>query len=410
MVSGFSLFLLISVFFLPKFNFIQLTPGAYLKLDDLLILIWVILVIFESKHRFSYRNKAHISAFLLLVLVFLISSVLNFLAGNVKIIESLAYSIRPFEYFLYFFVASRVNVSESFLINFLKIACLFYAVLVPLQYYGLVGVASDFSPDRAMAFTAGPFEFAVILSFVIIFFIEKKIKFWWIVIAFALLISTQSRITTFGLIIVLFIRHLRFDAKLFLFSLIGMALVLIAINFDEYNLIELSLANRIKELEVMDLDFVQKYLEKIPVINSRDDYFYYGYDILLSSDFSEGDASALIRIFRWSILLNYMIGLPFSVIFGLGPSFASVALDGYFIRLFVEVGILGVLTFLFFILKYYFSHRNNLILIQYLFVMLVTSLFIDIFMSSRAMFIFWFFAGLYGNSNILKHSKGIIDA
>lgn len=402
MIGNYSFFILFSVFLLPKINLIPLTAGTYLKLDDVIIFGFVLLVFLDHSKKYNIKTINLIFPFFVLICIFLVSTFLNVLSGNVHFLESLAFAIRPLEYFAYFFVGTRISIAENDLIKFLKISVLLYGLLVPLQYYGILSVYSEFSPDRAMAFTAGPYEFAMMAAFLTIYFYNKNVGFGYVALSFLLLLSTQSRITTVAVLLVISGRWFKLTWRHTMGWLTLFVLIVFTLNF-----IEIDKFGRFTELFSMDGTFLSDYLDKIPKIHSREDYFTYGYEMLLESDFGEGDASFLIRIYRWTILLNYMLDSPLTMMFGLGPSFASVALDGYYIRLLVESGVIGLIVFTYFIRKALRVYSGDVIFFQYVYVMLVTALFIDIFVSSRAMFVFWFLAGYYKKTKNITGNKSV---
>lgn len=131
--------------------------------------------------------------------------------------------------------------------------------------------------------------------------------------------------------------------------------------------------------------------------NNRQDYFNKTYgeglnDILTSS--GEGDASAFIRFTRWVTLIKTASNNIVTLLIGLGPSYAGKAVDGNYVRIFVETGIFGLLTYFLFLISCLRNIKQKL-LTNYIWILIITALFIDIFVTFKAMFFFWFFYGYY---------------
>jgi hypothetical protein len=105
--------------------------------------------------------------------------------------------------------------------------------------------------------------------------------------------------------------------------------------------------------------------------------------------FKQPDASSVIRFTRWQIGLKAWANDATAIVFGMGPSFAGAATDGYYVRLLVGQGILG------FVLFGWLIRRARLAQVgfpgggRYLATLLITACFIDIFVSYRPMLLLW---------------------
>jgi hypothetical protein len=98
------------------------------------------------------------------------------------------------------------------------------------------------------------------------------------------------------------------------------------------------------------------------------------------------DASNLVRFFRWHLILNTFDDAP-DVLFGLGPSFVGPSVDGSYLRMFAEGGVLGVLAWLALIVAW--LRRTPLWMVCVTISLLVGALFIDIVYAERPMVLFW---------------------
>lgn len=397
----------ISSIFFPKINLIPLSEATYIRVDDLLIALYlfsrwstVYLTVRELRGISWYRS------FKLFLLVSLISVFVNSLAtGYVTLLSALLFALRHIEYFLYFFVGIEVfeagfNISKTF-----KIYMYFLCVLIPAQSLGLVPAVSNFAVSRAIGNTAGPFELAAVAAVMFTFFAaegERRARVLYSLIAFVVVVLTQSRITLFAMLVVWTIAHrsliVRFFKKRILLALAVAIAITIAnwLALNSNGLGDLSIFRRFISAFNTDPETLTTWLDGIPTISSQEDYFFYAYDQLLQGGMlPEGDASAFIRFFRWAILLNFSFSGWLSTLIGVGPSFASVAVDGYYVRLLCETGVLGLLFYLKFLRDIYRSYQEFEVVKNVVLVLAITGTFIDIFVSSKAMFLMWMLMGFY---------------
>ncbi|MEC9787119.1 hypothetical protein RCT62_09225, partial [Escherichia coli] len=87
---------------------------------------------------------------------------------------------------------------------------------------------------------------------------------------------------------------------------------------------------------------------------NRQDYFNRTYgdglnDIIANA--GNGDASAFIRFTRWVTLIKTASENVINFLIGLGPSYAGMAVDGNYVRMFVETGVIGLLAYIIFLVS-----------------------------------------------------------
>ncbi|HCD2177544.1 TPA: hypothetical protein NBJ32_005638, partial [Klebsiella pneumoniae] len=87
---------------------------------------------------------------------------------------------------------------------------------------------------------------------------------------------------------------------------------------------------------------------------NRQDYFNRTYgdglnDIITNA--GNGDASAFIRFTRWVTLIKTASENVINFLIGLGPSYAGMAVDGNYVRMFVETGLIGLLAYIIFLVS-----------------------------------------------------------
>jgi hypothetical protein len=98
------------------------------------------------------------------------------------------------------------------------------------------------------------------------------------------------------------------------------------------------------------------------------------------------DESNLVRFFRWHLILDTMND-PSAVLFGLGPSYVGPSVDGSYLRMYADGGVLGVLAWVVLIVAW--LRRRPLWMVCVTISMLVGALFIDILYAERPMVLFW---------------------
>jgi len=393
----------ISALFLPKLNFVDLGGSTYIRLDDFLVALFAIF--FVAGNYSLILRQGRVSKWLTAFFAFIGFSVLSVFVNGVlyqriEILQGLLYTFRHVEYFLYIYAGvefARRGVNAQHVMTWLV---WYLASLVLFQQFGILDTFSAFSNERASANTAGPFELAVIASFLLVYFVTEA-RGRWIraMTAFAalgLLLLTQSRITLWGTLAVLagwyFLNVKGYRSKYFVLVVVVAALsgLIYSLTTPESS----GAAVRFAELLNTDFGYLWHWLTNAPLVESSSRYFELAYDDLLENvDGFQGDASAFIRFYRWSLLIFMVLSSPVLVIFGAGPSFASVAVDGYYVRLLAETGVFGLIAYAIFVRRVYRASKASSSMRYYVIVLAVTAVFIDIFTSSKAMFLFWFWFG-----------------
>jgi len=253
------------------------------------------------------------------------------------------------------------------------------------------GMALKFSQfqisDRVSGSTGGPYELAVLMAFVFIYFLSSiNVKS---ILGFLILIFTASRITLFAAVLT-FVKKTRYYISFIL------AFLLIAVIISSYFMKELNVVSRYGELKDYafgEKNIINKYFaayHNAPLIKNQKEYFeLFGDPENITRE--KGDASLEVRIYRQSMLLKKTLNSISTTIFGLGPSYASFAVDSNYIRVFVETGFIGLLLYALFFYKALRNKDKNIQL--YSAIILITGAFIDIFTSYKVMLLFWFIYG-----------------
>ena len=383
-------FILAVAIFSFKINLISI-GGSGIRVDDLLIFLLVIVIIANLKKKFVPINNKPILLTLILVVFSFFSVYINNQLYSLPLLTGVMYSIRILEYMLFFYVGYYLANTKFNLDSFVKLYIIYAFVLIILQTFHIIPIVSGFSVGRAIANTGGPWELAALISFMLFYtleYIKNKIYFY---ISFIILILTQSRITTFIVLVILFFRftkRLSYKKILFLigFFIIGTSIIL----YSNLDLVD-------RYISLFNINTFNSIIGLLDSINFKIDSNYYfaaTYGNGLSNVLSmEGDGSALIRFYRWAILIGMTFSTYVSFFIGIGPSFASSAVDGNYVRIFIETGVIGLFLFLYIIYVIFKSTKYDFVMRSYLITIIITAIFIDIYTTYKAMVLMWFYYG-----------------
>lgn len=380
-----------------------------LRIDDFFVIsLWLISVCFFSKRKnlfIKLIKQDAVKVFLFFILINIFSVICNTIENRIQFVQGALYALRHFEYFSYFFlgyILSYYGFNYGKLFNNYFI---FVLILIPLQYFGLFPVFSGFSPDRAIANTGGPWELAVLAGFLVVYF-YKSGKLYFASGAFLLVLATGSRITLFSVLLLCFFKGIKFLREIKKNSVIYVILLghaTLFLIFVIYNS-DLAVANRAKIFfSEQTLDVVLGFFENQIGVISAQEFSDLSISEKLNFDLSsaEGDQSAFVRFSNWIILIKSLLIVPAAIFIGLGPSFAGKAVDGAYVRLMVEVGFLGLSTYLIFLYKIIKSKPSGL-LGEYILIVAVSAIFIDVFTTYKIMLIFWVTYGAAMHKNNFK--------
>ncbi|MGK0385875.1 MAG: hypothetical protein ACI849_000480 [Patiriisocius sp.] len=370
--------------------------GSGVRIDDLFILILYIL--FSIFGIISWKKIPYlVFPFILYLFISLLSSIYNGAIGRVDTTTALVYSLRSAEYFIFYYVGLYIVRNNINLYPIFKFYLLFLLVIVPLQMLNLLPVASNFSSTRAIGNTNGPYELAVLSAFLSFYFYyhkpQAKLNSF---MSAVLLIATASRTTSFAFLIIILSSYRA--------RLAFIAPVIAIVVFLAYGLfsgggdatggdgLTARFASLLTSELLMELQDANTRITA--VLTSREYIDTYFIDVMADIQYLDSDASAYIRFYRWIALVKSSFANVDSILFGMGPSFSFVSVDGFYVRVLVETGIVGLGLYIWFIvrcLKY--AAKYSLLFKYYIITMLVTAITIDIFFSYKPMMLFWLYLG-----------------
>jgi hypothetical protein len=325
---------------------------------------------------------------------------LNIGVGN-SFFQGILFSLRPIEYVGGFYLGYLFASYGFSFYKYVLVYVIYAFALSTVMYFSGYGGVSDFSPDRFYANTNGPYELAPVMAFSVFYFINENKKYSHIMalLSFVVLICTLSRVTIFATIIVALISRYKSFLKRENFFFILIALIVFTTLVALFPGPLTAFQKRISLAFSADtITGVTELWENADAVSTHQDYISSVYNEESDNEVfrMRGDHSTLIRLKRWFTILKSIPESNVHVFAGFGPSFASVAVDGYFVRVLVETGAIGLLIFSGFfisILRYGFF-KKDYTLCQFAMVLLFTSCFIDIFVASKVMFLFWFYMGV----------------
>ena len=388
---------------LPNFPKIDLI--GKLKIDDIIYCTLIFLLI---KIRILKKVLIVYSFMFGYVLLLSINSLLNDYRFDI------AYLARYFFYFSAFVLGSIIFKALSCR-NLEKIQNLILLITIPqmlvvtLQKLSLLGGSYDgvWNPSvslRPVGFTSHPTELGLMcLAFTFILFknYEKRIldfKFFFFASVITLTVTLSEARASLILIIVTLAIHIIIKSNSLLSRI---ASFLVSLLFLVSSLLFLEQSDRFKNLlsrenlsvVVGTINFDQAFqdLDTIDVdINS----------ISAQSAPSNSDDSLYIRTTKWASIIN--VTIQNNLLFGLGGGRFGVAVDGYFVRVFGEGGLLGL--FIIFSIFYYIlrNSSHDKLLRFFIIAVLINCITLDALLFSRFGYFFWCIVGIYFAKSIRK--------
>lgn len=395
-VLNFYAAILVITLFSFKINVVAI-GGSGLRLDDIIFIIGLPLLIFLFSR---VELRPEFSVFFVFIASSFFSLLLATSYHRISFLEGIFYWGRNIQYMGFFLIglilAGYVDLTKIF-----KCYIVYVLVFLLLQYFSILPTFSLFvGSGRAVANTGGPYELAVLAALLALYFwFQSKNKVYFL-LALIILFLTQSRITLVALLLIIFFKAFKLRGKV-AFLIVTFAAIFF-LSFTNLGVFERFLTL----FDEKTLDAAKLLFEGVPHFSNTTEYRQWAFvDYGTSLGGAEGDISTYIRLIRqYSLFLSVQdCGLSCQL-FGMGPSFASAAVDGNIVRLLVEYGVIGTCLFIYGLKKIVYS-SGNLMLRHYFILLLITAIAIDILVSSKAMCLLWFLCGFYAKDN--PHKFGI---
>lgn len=386
--------------------------GSSIRLEDLILASTAITVVRIWSANQGVRARA--TGISLIVLVSIASSLINVALGHVEIAPALLYSLRILEYWLIYPTllalawrdpAGTVRALTQLLV---VVTILQTSAAAAQVILGVNFGFSKFSYERGAGLSAGPYELGALCAALSILWFAKR-RYILFAIAVVGLMLSASRISLialgFGLALIVTLRIRTFASRRAINSsdsyaeykrsltAVAVAAWLVAAGIATtsywYPMLASASVDRIAETSLARTwetsGQIASGVDTQKTSSSYQALAYGGFiDLIGPSIEVSGDASNLVRFFRWHVLID---STSDSSVIGVGPSFAGPSVDGAYLRVYVETGILGLATWFIFGRRLYKQSAD------WLKAALVTlafgSIFIDLLFAMRPMVMIW---------------------
>ena len=375
----------------PRF-FLLSIEGTGVRIEDILLLLLLPATVQVLKYE-RHRMGPVIWSFAMYFGIVLLSASLAGISGTLSLPVSIAFGIRPALYFCAFVVGWQIGLHSRNGQYGVLLICK-WVLFINLAWglgvsIGVLPNVASFTSERLAGLTNGPYELSGMLCLISVSLLWMR-SFLSVGAGTAGLLWTQSRIAVAAFLIYSAFSVLRVRiAGRFLILAIAILLIVVVVSMRDST--EISSSENLFQLSTV----WDRYSE---AVTTREDYFYAAYSDSANTTImsGEGDPSLLLRAARWSVVFSTAGGSLNNLLFGMGPSFYSVALDGNYVRLLGETGLIGLLSFVLVGLRLKKSvlhpgYRN--LMLALLIQLAIIGLFIDIFVSLKVMCLFWMMVG-----------------
>ena len=402
------IFLGVCLLFAPKINILSVAAGesAGIRIDDILIFIIFVLLVLGALLNHRYKISKIESIVFILIGYMLLLNVFNLLIYGRS---SLFYSFRYLEYFVFFYIGQYFFI-KGYSIYWLFLALLLVnGILMILQQFSIVGGFSSagYIGDvlgRPIGLTGGPWEISAILNFcfAVLFFGANKFngfvqKFTLFALITTLLLLTGSRVSALAHVVLIFYFYYiqSLNRAVFITKSVFVALVFAITVF----LVPNPLSERSEN--IFSWSNIEHFMEEYAGASPIEENFGGFSEETVIFDQSL-DVSWLFRIGHWAIAIKTWLNSLSNLIFGVGAGHWGFALDGGWLRVLTELGLLGTLIFLLFL---YRTAEISCVMFAVVIALTINMLFIDIHIAYKVMSLFFFLTGyayMQKNSHLKK--------
>ena len=408
----------LSLLFIPKINLVTFgRETAGIRVDDLLLFSFATLTF--SAHVALRRHFLVIERGVIIIVAF---SLLSFISnrflvatGLLHVDASIFYAVRLFEYFLFFYV----GILLAPYIGLYRIVAAFFIwnlLIITLQKAGIVGGFSVYGylplvTSRFPGIASFPSEMGVLFNMIYSFLIFNNAppsKLWrllpteiarlliasslyWLTALTAIfIILTGSRIALVALAVTFCFRVCK---EFSLRSPLKLATIACIIT------LSLSLLTHLvtKTLSIYERSsglFAFANIELVQTVWTRIDTHYepIGNEVV---DRGHGetplyDESWWMRIHKWGYAFKIYAQHPLSWLQGIGPGFAMTGLDGGYLRILTEYGIIGTILFWRFFAQLW---RLSLTIKWVIVAIMINMIFFDVYLAYKPMALLFLICG-----------------
>lgn len=400
--------------FFPKINLVSFgdRETAGIRIDDIVLFMACLLVFWA--HFSLKKTMGEIERFVLGIVVFSFCSfALNRFfvqEGWLQVHASIFYCVRLAEYFIFFYIGA---LSVQFFRTSSIIAAFFVwnTLLMFLQKGDFIGQFAlgsyaDSTTGRVVGIASFPSEAGMLLDLVFCYliyneattsrwkrfmpadiyqFFKQTYVYWLFLLCSILVIITGSRIAIVALIIP-FLCRIKGDLKkgsiatwFYGVAFVAIALVVTIVMIQKTEAI---IERSAGLLSVKNLQLIEVVWDKINL----------SYDPIGNEavEFDAYDRSWWMRIHKWIYAFKIYYLHPECWLQGVGPGFAMAALDGGWLRILTEYGVIGLLLF---IKLFAAISRQSLQLRWMMIAFAINMIFFDVYLAYKPMSILFFVSG-----------------
>jgi hypothetical protein len=328
----FTNFILLILINFPKLNLISFSDVEQgIRLDDILFLLFLVYQIFNRRRLLLLSG---INGLLLLLFMF-ISSILAFFFLKNFSLTTFLFDLRWTQYFLYVYVFKDIFINASNLI--LKISIWIQLIISSYQVYILHYYRSDGSFN-------GPWELSIVCLLIAFFIFLNEKRVFYILIALVVIIQSQSRMSLIVMMFLFMIYLFNYNKYFFKNKILVLSGFIISLFFlvpFAGNYIDLSILTKPEELKVFFSSVMEEFKYVVDSKQNTDTEFFLTFQ-------GDLDPSFVMRFDMWFVVIaKYFSYSPFvlALLFGISPGQNGVIIDGLFVRLIFEFGIIGIIFF-----------------------------------------------------------------
>ena len=373
--------------FLPKVNLIDVAgESAGLRVDDVVLLLLVPLVVLAL----AIRRRPSVSraecAFVVMLTCFLISNFVNLaLFGR----SNPLYALRFAEYFTFFYIGAYCGGGLAF---FCYALLAVNGILMVLQGFGVVGgFASEgyvqTASNRPIGLTGGPWEIGAVINIIFATLLYDGKRNYWLLFlgTFALLLLSGARSPAVIHLLILAIYLFRRSKHKVALLVRGGSIA--AVGLLAFLVIPNNVTERSKYLFTTEnLRLAGQIYEHTELLPQFTTFETIGGGEVLDE---ESDRSWILRATKWMYAYKQWATVPLAWAIGLGPGMWGPSLDGGWLRLLTETGVIGVVAFVLF----FHSLSTTPLLRAVRLCVFLNMAFIDIYISYKTMSLVFLIAG-----------------
>jgi len=389
---------------IPKINLIPFrNETAGIRFDDFILFIVTTLLLCGWIAELDFHIDPVPAMGVAVVAVFCTSNFIN--AGH----SNFLYSLRLVEYLIFYWAGKYFARSHYDLTSFVELLLGVNCVVIFLQYVGIMGGFTadgyESSVERPFGLSANhPAEMGALLNLAfaaLVFGSKTAARFWyWCLLTGFCIFLTGSRSALFAHCLLTLVYVYKHSRNKTAFAIRTAAIVGLLVGV--FAVIPNSIGGRSTDLlSTQNLDTFRDAYDAIPT----DTHFTGFVDSGDPGEAPEGvDPSWYMRGFKWAQVVKTMLAQRWTVwIMGLGPGSLTPALDGGWLRLISETGVVGTLAFLALLRR--ISNLSTACLMA-VFALGVNMLMVDSHNAYKVMAFLFFLAGTQGDKLRQGNSAG----